>query len=40
MGGYLAEPKNQRQMEFLTGLVELETEFYGPRFVTFVIMFI
>jgi len=31
VGGYLVEPKNQRQMEFLTGLVELETEFYGPR---------
>jgi len=30
-GGYLAEPKTLRQMEFLTGLVELEAEFYGPR---------
>jgi len=30
-GGYLAEPKTLRQMEFLTGLAELEAEFYGPR---------
>ena len=30
-GGYLAEPKTLRQMEFLTGLVQLEAEFYGPR---------
>merc|ERR1711962_1673676 len=30
-GGYLAEPKTKRQMEFLKGLVELEDEFYGGR---------
>jgi len=30
-GGYLAEPKTKRQMEFLMGLVELEAEFYGHR---------
>ena len=31
-GGYLAEPQNLQQMEFLTGLAGLEADFTGIRY--------
>ena len=29
VGGFLAEPKTEEQMEFLRGIAELEAELYG-----------